>query len=223
MSNDWACALPCTNSKQPSAKHITSRYFPIFESPPQSWAANTAVPNSAPGNLAQALAKGHTHPAACRRKMRMSGLSKVEMSGFMGARRSHGNGAHRLESTRTGPAESVTRGKAETDHTDRSCRAAEDHRSSGASPAAPSAGAGRPGADSRITWTALEPQVGSRVRAEDSGAGAPTLCGLRAHPGRRTLGPGGVAGEPRDAAEVDDQGQLVAPALPAREDYPCVA
>src|SRR6266568_1130352 len=142
---------------------------------------------------------------------------------FHGGRRSHGNGAHRLESTRTGPAESVTRGKAETDHTDRSCQAAEDHRSSGASPAAPSAGAGRPGADSRITWTALEPQVGSRVRAEDSGAGAPTLCGLRAHPGRRTLGPGGVAGEPRDAAEVDDQGQLVAPALPAREDYPCVA
>ena len=38
----------------------------------------------------------------CRRKMRMSGLSKVEMSGFMGVRRSHGNGAHCLESTRTG-------------------------------------------------------------------------------------------------------------------------
>ena len=45
--------------------------------------------------------------------MRMSGLCKVEMSGFMGGRGAHGNGANRVEPTRTGPIESVARGKAE--------------------------------------------------------------------------------------------------------------
>ena len=43
----------------------------------------------------------------CRRKVRMSGLCKVEMSAFMGGRGPHGNGANDLESTRTGPYESV--------------------------------------------------------------------------------------------------------------------
>ena len=40
----------------------------------------------------------------CRCKIRMSGLSKVEMSAFIGGRGRYGNGANRLESTRTGPA-----------------------------------------------------------------------------------------------------------------------
>ena len=45
--------------------------------------------------------------SACRRKVRMSGLCKVEMSAFMDGRGPHGNGANDLESTRTGPHESV--------------------------------------------------------------------------------------------------------------------
>jgi hypothetical protein len=46
---------------------------------------------------------------ACRRKMRMSGLCKVEMSAFMDGRGPHGNGANHFEPTRTGPIESVAR------------------------------------------------------------------------------------------------------------------
>jgi hypothetical protein len=36
----------------------------------------------------------------CRCKMRMSGLSKVEMSAFIGGRGPHGNGANRFETRR---------------------------------------------------------------------------------------------------------------------------
>src|SRR6266567_7605833 len=52
----------------------------------------------------------------CRCKMRMSGLSKVEMSAFIGGRGPHGNGANRLEPTRTGQIARATRGQAEADH-----------------------------------------------------------------------------------------------------------
>src|ERR1700676_951618 len=65
----------------------------------------------------------------CRCKMRMSGLSKVEMSDFIGGRGRYGNGANRLEPTRTGPATCAARDKAEAHHADRSCQAAEDQRS----------------------------------------------------------------------------------------------
>src|ERR1700733_4475754 len=50
----------------------------------------------------------------CRRKMRMSGLCKVEMSAFMGGRGAHGDGANGLESTRTGSHRSVARSTART-------------------------------------------------------------------------------------------------------------
>src|SRR5271170_5303736 len=49
----------------------------------------------------------------CRCKVRMSGLCKVEMSASMEGRGAHGTGADRFEPTRTGPIESVARGKAE--------------------------------------------------------------------------------------------------------------
>src|SRR5450432_2452900 len=65
----------------------------------------------------------------CRCKMRMSGLSKVEMSGFMGGRGAHGNGADYLEPTRTGPAAGATRDPGEAHQSDRSGPAAEDQRS----------------------------------------------------------------------------------------------
>src|SRR5205809_230427 len=53
--------------------------------------------------------------------------------------------------------------------------------------------------------------------------GAATLRGLRAHTGRRALGPGRIAGEPRDLTEVDGEGQLVVPPRATRKDHPCVA
>src|SRR6202171_3529062 len=65
----------------------------------------------------------------CRCKMRMSGLSKVEMSGFIGGRGAHGDGADYLEPTRTGPAAGATRDQGEAHQSDRSGPAAEDQRS----------------------------------------------------------------------------------------------
>ena len=43
---------------------------------------------------------------------------------------------------------------------------------------------------------------------------SPALCGLRAYAGGRTPGPGWFAGEPRNAAEMDDPGGFVAAAPP---------
>src|ERR1700682_1738744 len=78
--------------------------------------------------------KWHSHPSQrthtnCRCKMRMSGLSKVEMSAFIGGRGRYGNGANRLEPTRTRPATCVTRDQAQADQPDRSGPASEDQRS----------------------------------------------------------------------------------------------
>jgi hypothetical protein len=42
------------------------------------------------------LVKSQTPELLCRCKMRMSGLSKVEMSAFIGGRGRYGNGANRL-------------------------------------------------------------------------------------------------------------------------------
>src|SRR6266478_9810724 len=112
----------------------------------------------------------------CRRKMRMSGLCKVEMSAFMGGRGPHGNGANRLEPTRTGPTARVAGRTARAFNTGRSRPAAQNNRPSGAPVRAAPAGARRPGGDSWITRTALQPQVRCALRAEDSGAGAPAVC-----------------------------------------------
>jgi hypothetical protein len=57
-----------------------------------------------------------------------------------------------------------------------------------------------------------KPQISGALGAEDFAPGAATLRGLRTHPGRRALGPGGIAGEPGDAEQVDGEGQLVVPA-----------
>jgi hypothetical protein len=159
----------------------------------------------------------------CRCKMRMSGLCKVEMSAFIGGRGRYGNGANRLEPTRTGPAAGATRGQAEADHADRSRQAAKDQRSPHPSTAISSGGTRRSSGDPWITRKTIKPQVNYAVGAEDFEPGAPTLCGLRTHPGRRAPGPGGIAGEPRDAAEVDGEGQSVAPTRATRKNHPCVA
>src|SRR5713226_6698174 len=112
-------------------------------------------------------AVGQGQKRACRCKMRMSGLSKVEMSAFMGGWGNHGNGANRLESTRAGPLESVARSRARAFNPGRSGSTSQVVRPSGASAAAAHTGARRPGGDPRITWTAIEPQVSGPVRAED--------------------------------------------------------
>src|SRR5450432_1437922 len=155
--------------------------------------------------------------------MRMSCLCKVEMSAFMGGRGANGNGAHRLEPTRTGPIEGVARGKAEASYAGSSREAAESNRPPSAANAAAHWRARGWCLDSRITRPAIEPQAGSAVRAEDFDAATSALCRFRTHAGRRTPGRGGFSGEPGDAAEMDDQGDLVASAFPAREGRACVA
>src|SRR5271170_8174113 len=159
----------------------------------------------------------------CRCKVRMSGLCKVEMSASMEGRGAHGTGADRFEPTRTGPIESVARGKAEASDTGRSSRAAESRRPPGAADAARPSRTRRSFPGPRTTRSAIEPQAGGPVGAEDSGAPAPALCGFRTHAGRRTPHSGGFLREPGDATEVDDQGGLVAAALPARKGRACVA
>src|ERR1700685_2549475 len=72
---------------------------------------------------------------ACRRKMRMSGLCKVEMSAFMDGRGPHGNGANHFEPTRMGSIEGVARGTAETADAGSSRRATENKRPPGAADA----------------------------------------------------------------------------------------
>jgi hypothetical protein len=57
------------------------------------------------------------------------------------------------------------------------------------------------------------------VRMGDSGDRALVW----AHADCRTLGQGGFAGEPRDVAEVDGAGRLVAPSMVAREERARVA
>src|SRR5271156_5103857 len=63
-------------------------------------------------HLTDATFASQRNAAECRRKMRMSGLCKVEMSAFMEGRGPHGNGANRVEPTRTGSIESVAPGTA---------------------------------------------------------------------------------------------------------------
>src|SRR5260370_6583114 len=103
----------------------------------------------------------------CRCKMRMSGLSKVEMSGFMGGRGPHGNGAYGFESTRTGPLESIARSRAGAFDADCGGTADRDNRTPGASAAAAHPGASRPCSDSRIAGTPIESQTGARFEQKD--------------------------------------------------------
>src|SRR6266568_4441572 len=145
--------------------------------------------------------------AICRRKMRMSGLCKVEMSAFMDGRGPYGNGADHFEPTRTGPVESVARGKPEASDAGLSRPAAESNRPSGAPDAASHSRTRGWCPGSRTAWSAIQPQIGGALRAEDSEAPTPTLCGFRTHAGRRTPG----------------QGSFVASAVPAGEDCACLA
>src|SRR5580658_8486047 len=87
-------------------------------------------------HLTDATFASQRNAAKCRCKVRMSCLCKVEMSGSMGGRGAHGTGANRFEPTRTGPIESVARGKAEAPDAGRSSRAAESKRPASAADAA---------------------------------------------------------------------------------------
>src|SRR6267142_1826767 len=131
----------------------------------------------------------------CRRKMRMSGLCKVEMSAFIDGRGPYGNGANHLEPTRTGPIESVARGEAEASFAGSSSGAVEGNRPPGAANAAADSRTWGWCPGSRTAGQAIEPQGSSAVGAEDSGAPTPALCGFRTHAGRRTPGQGRSLGE----------------------------
>src|SRR5690242_5016621 len=96
---------------------------------------------------------------SCRRKMRMSGLCKVEMSAYMDGRGPHGDGANHFEPTRTGPIESVARGTAEASDAGSRRRAAESDGPPGAADAAADSRAWGWCAGSRITRPAIESQA----------------------------------------------------------------
>src|SRR5437588_9959219 len=159
----------------------------------------------------------------CRRKMRMSGLCKVEMSAFMDVRGPHGDGANHFEPTRTGPIESAARGTAEASFAGSGSGAAESNRPPGAADAAADSRARGWCPGSRITRPAIESQAGGPLGAEGFGSRGSALCRLRAHAGRRTLSQGWFRVEPGDSADVDDQSGLLASALPAGEKDPRVA
>ena len=111
----------------------------------------------------------------CRRKVRMSGLCKVEMSAFMDGRGPHGDGANRFEPTRTGPPESVARDTAKTSDASSRGPAAESKRASGAADAAPPPPTRRSFPGSRIARPTIEPQAAGPLGAEDSGAPAASI------------------------------------------------
>src|ERR1700684_4061030 len=142
----------------------------------------------------------------CRRKMRMSGLCKVEMSAFMDGRGPHGNGANHFEPTRTGPIEGVARGTAETADAGSRRRATENKRPPRAADAAAPARARRSLPGSRTARSTIESQAGGPLGAEDSGTPAPALCGFRTHPGCRTPVAGRFFGETGDTTGVGDPG-----------------
>src|ERR1700726_2547274 len=175
------------------------------------------------GILRQRDEFGQSARGCCRRKMRMSGLCKVEMSAFMDGRGPHGDGAHRFEPTRTGPFESVARDTAEAADASSWGPEAEGKRPPGTADAARNSRARGCCPGSRTARPTIEPQAAGPLPAEDSGASAAALCGFRSHVGRRTPGSGGFLREPGDAAEVDDQSGPVAAALSAREKDPRMA
>src|SRR5215475_8890699 len=134
----------------------------------------------------------------------MSGLSKVEMSGFMGRRGAYGNGAYRFEPARPGSIKGAARSTAKAFDAGGGRQAAEGDGPSGPATAV---GAQEARRERRGSWAArpsIESQAGCFVRAEDSGPGTAAVRRLRADSGCRTLSQGGMGGEPRDPAEVDD-------------------
>src|SRR6201984_2844195 len=90
-----------------------------------------------PASLPFPCARVKPIDSPCRRKMRMSGLCKVEMSGFMDGRGPHGDGANRFEPTRTGPLEGVVRDTAKAFNASSGGPEAENKRPTGAPDAAP--------------------------------------------------------------------------------------
>src|SRR6516164_10985268 len=112
----------------------------------------------------------------CSRKMRMSGLSKVEMSAFMDGWGVHGDGAYRLEPARTGATEGAARGKAEAFDAGGGRRAAEGDRPSGTAAALGARGARGWCRGSRAARSSLESQAARFVRAKGSGPCAAAVC-----------------------------------------------
>src|SRR5580704_2960394 len=96
----------------------------------------------------------------CRRKMRMSGLCKVEMSAFLRAGGPYGRGADRVECEGAGAVEGVARDPTRTFAADRWRTPIATERSSGAAFTAACAQRRRWRAGAWAARPSLEPQAG---------------------------------------------------------------
>src|SRR5579863_2307176 len=154
----------------------------------------------------------------------MSGLCKVEMSAFLGAGGPDGRGADRVERERAGAFEGVARDHTGTFAADRCRTPIAAERSAGAATAAASS----PGRGSRAgAWVArtfLQSQDSRGHRAAQSAtAAAAGLSGVRSDAGRRTSGAARAAGEPGDAAQVDECRRTATATPPTPAAGACVA
>src|ERR1700686_5863405 len=96
---------------------------------------------------------------ACRSKMRMSGLCKVEMSGFIQGGRRDGNGANRDERERAGAAEGVAASRRRSPPTNRSGPAARFNRPAGGGLAEAAAPGGGPRSGALAARAGIETQT----------------------------------------------------------------
>src|SRR6202451_3195105 len=154
----------------------------------------------------------------------MSGLCKVEMSAFLGVGGPDGRGADRVERERAGASEGFARSGAWASAADGCGPPFAIERSAGAA----IAGASGPGRGSRAgAWaarTSLESQDSRGHRAAQSAtAAAAGVCGLRSDAGRRASGAARAAGEPGDAAQVDECRRAAAVPPPKVATGACVA
>jgi len=95
----------------------------------------------------------------CGRKVRMSGLCKVEMSAFLGAeRRPQGRGADQLEPTGKGPIARVARSRTRASAAKGSGQASAAERPAGSAVASPPTTAGGWRANAWVAGPALQPQ-----------------------------------------------------------------
>src|SRR6266852_4323854 len=111
-----------------------------------------------PGSVSHLLVLCLPGFPACRGKVRMSGLCKVEMSGFIGAGRADGTGANCVEPARSGSVEGVARGPARSSEASRSRPASAADGPARAAVTGTPAKRGRSRAGAPAARTALEPQ-----------------------------------------------------------------
>jgi len=142
----------------------------------------------------------------------MFGLCKVEMSAFLGAREPHGRGADRVERERAVGVEGSARSRA---------RASAAERWAGAAVAGTSSQGGGSRAGAWAARSSLESQDSRGPRAAQSAMAG--VLGVGPDTRRRASGAARAAGEPGDAAEMDECRGAAAFAPPKVEAGACVA